>query len=1046
MWVSDFAITRPIVTIVTMIALVVFGLAALLLLQTDEFPDVAPPVVATAVPYPGASPAVVEREVIEPLEDAISGISGVDRIHSFSYDGFGFLVVEFDFAKDLQQATQDIRDEISAIRQDLPLEMEEPILTRFDPNDLPIVSVTLSSDTLDTATLTKIADPGITRELQGIPDVAAVDVIGGLQAELVVELIPAALEATGVSVGHVVQALQASNLAAPVGRVSDGAVERTIRLQGRLESPKDFEAMTVASTAAGLVRLGDVAKVYAGTEEPRSLALYNGKEAVGIDIKKATSASTTEVSEQIRAVLDEIRPTLPEGVELAIVRDSGERVHDSVTEVELTLVQGAMLTVLVVFLFLGSWRSTVITGLALPVSVLASFIAVWAFGYTLNTMSLLGLSLAIGILVDDAIVVRENIVRHMEMGKDHFQAAREGTAEIGLAVAATTFSIVVIFVPVGFMGGVAEQWLGPMALTIAASVLVSLFVSFSLDPMLSAYWPDPSIHSDNRRNIIGRIIYRFDRWLDRRVATYERVISWALRHRIAMSGIAVAAFVAALAMPATGIIGTSFFPDQDTSEFVVNLELPPGSSLEYTREKAAQAALMAGEVEGVRYTYTSVGGQGGTVDEATIYARLTPKRDRDRDATDLAKEAVRKADAIAGVTAYVGSTWIGGEKMILLQLQGPDIEVLADVADELATRVAAVPGAEDVGLSTRGQRPELEVTLDRPLAASLGLSVGQVAQALRPAFAGIDAGDWIDPTGKTRDVTVRFAPEYRQRPADLETLPLVVQGPDGPATLPLGQVADIEQGMGPAMIQHLDRDRVIVVEANARGLPLSEVIAGVDEQVAAMDWPPGYGMLHGGDVEVQSEVFTRLLVSLGIAIMLMYLILVIQFGSFLDPLPIMASLPLSLIGVMIAMLITGSTINLMSMIGVVLLMGIVAKNAILLVDFAKWAEEAGMERKAAIVKAGGTRLRPILMTSVAIVAGMLPVAIGAGEGSDFRAPLGQAVIGGVITSTFLTLLVIPTFYDMMASLRDRVTSRRPAHAGEAVAPTSPGVPDPLQAG
>jgi HAE1 family hydrophobic/amphiphilic exporter-1 len=1025
-----------------MVALVVFGIAALFLLQTDEFPKVAPPVVTVSIPYPGASPGTVEREVAEPIEDAIASISGVDKVHSLSYDGFALLVVEFLFSKDLQQATQDIRDEISELRQDLPPEMEEPILSRFDPADLPIMSITLSSDTLDSAALTKIADPGITREVQGIPGVASVNLIGGEQAELVVELVPAQLEASGISVAQVVQALQVSNLAAPVGRVTDARTERTIRLQGRLEGPEDFEAMTVAATGDRLVRLGDVAHVRAGTEEPRSLALYGDQPAVGIDIVKATGASTTDVSHHLHEVLDRIRPTLPEGVKLDVVRDAGERVHHSVREVQITLVEGALLTVLVVFAFLGSWRSTVITGLALPVSVLASFIAVWAFGYTLNTMSLMGLSLAIGILVDDAIVVRENIVRHMEMGKDHFQAAREGTAEIGLAVAATTFSIVVVFVPVAFMGGVAEQWLGPMALTIAASVMVSLFVSFSLDPMLSAYWPDPAIHTDHRANFIGRLVHKFDKWLERQIVTYQKVIRWALNHRIAMSAIAFFAFVGALAMPATGIVGGSFFPDQDRSEFILNLEVPPGSSLTYTRDKAAEVARLTQQVEGVMYTYTTIGGQGGTVDEAMLYARLTPKRERDTHADILAERARRKADALAGVTASVGTGFIGNEKQIQLQLQGPDIRVLADIADQLAERVKTVPGAADVGLSTRGQRPELEVLLDRPLAASLGLSVAQVAQALRPAFAGIDVGDWIDPTGETREVTVRFTPEARERPEDLESLPLVVQSATGSATIPLGQIAQVRQSMGPAMIQHLDRDRVIAVEANSRGLPLSEVTAGIEQEIEQIHWPPGYGVIQGGDVEAQTEVFGRMFGALGVAILLMYLILVVQFGSFLDPLPIMASLPLSLIGVMIALLVSGSTLNLMSMIGVILLMGIVAKNAILLVDFAKWAEEAGMERKEAIVEAGATRLRPILMTSVAIVAGMLPVAIGAGEGADFRAPLGRAVIGGVITSTFLTLLVIPTFYDMMSSVRDWFGARFAPGARHATPPVlEPEVPD-----
>ncbi|HLL45604.1 MAG TPA: efflux RND transporter permease subunit, partial [Longimicrobiaceae bacterium] len=508
MWISDFAIRRPIITIVTMLALVVFGLFALVNLDTDEFPEVNPPVVSVALPYPGASPDVVEREVVEPIEEAISSISGIDRINSQSLDGFAIIIAEFDFEKDIQQATQDIRDQISQIRGDLPQEMEEPILTRFDPNDFPIVSLSLTSARLSAPELTRLADPGITRELRGIPGVAEVEVVGGLERELVVELRPQSLAASGVSVGQVVQALQTQNLAAPVGRLEGSLSERTIRLRGRLETPADFAQLVVAQQGGRIVRLGEVAAVRDGTEEQRTLALFNGREAVGINITKAQGYSTTAVSAQVLERVQEIQKgeMLPEGVEFRVVQNAGERVESSVSNVQTTLLEGALLTVLVVFLFLNSWRSTVITGLALPVSVLASFVAVWAYGFTLNTMSLLGLSLAIGILIDDAIVVRENIVRHVEMGKDHYTAAREGTAEIGLAVAATTFSIVVVFIPIGFMSGIAGQWFKPLALTIACSVLVSLFVSFSLDPMLSAYWPDPQIEAHERRNPIARAL------------------------------------------------------------------------------------------------------------------------------------------------------------------------------------------------------------------------------------------------------------------------------------------------------------------------------------------------------------------------------------------------------------------------------------------------------------------------------------------------------------------------------------------------------------
>jgi HAE1 family hydrophobic/amphiphilic exporter-1 len=1018
MTISDFAIRRPVITVVSMVALVVFGLVSLVLLQTDEFPDVAVPMVVVAVPYPGASPDNVEREIVEPIEEAVSGISGVKKVTSNSLDGFATILVEFNYEKDLNEATQDIRDEINTIRNDLPPEMKEPVLTKVNPTDFPIVSLALASKTLSVGQLTLVADPGITRRLRTITGVGEVTVAGAHTREMTVDVRPDALMAANVSMAEVVGALAAQNLAAPVGRILGVNDERTIRLEGRAETPEAFGRLVVADRGGKVVRLADVANVHVGIEEPRTEALFSGQEAVGIDIKKSKGYSTTALANAIRSEVEAIRPTLPAGVTISIVRDSGRRVGNSVASVGAALIEGALLTVLTVFLFLNSWRSTVITGLALPVSVIASFVAVLACGFTLNTMSLLGLSLAIGILIDDAIVVRENIVRHVEMGKDHYTAAHTGTSEIALAVAATTFSIVVVFVPIAFMGGIAQQWMAPFALTIACSVLVSLFVSFSLDPMLSAYWPDPH-RPIAERTWISRGLARFNVWFNHQADRYKSVIGWALRHRIAMTTLALGSFVVALAMPALGLLGGEFFPISDNSEFQVPIETPPGSNLDYTSRKAEEVAALARSIPGVAYTYTTIGGTTGAVDEGQVYVALQPKAERAHNQEEIARTLRRRFSEIGGVTASIQTSGFDNQKQIQVQVSGPDITTLNTLASQVLTIVRQVPGAVDVGLSTRGQKPELDVRVDRALAGTLGVRVADIAQSLRPAFAGVDAGDWVDPSGKTRDVTVRLAPEDREHFTDLASLPLLVQGPDGrPATLPLGQVATISRTLGPARIDHLDRERVISVQANTEGRPLSEVVGDIDTRLHELDLPPGYTVTQGGQTEDQREVFTRILVALGVAVVLMYFVLVVQFGSFLDPLAIMLSLPLSLIGVVGALMLTGDTLNIMSLIGVILLMGIVAKNAILLIDFAKWSEEKGLPRRAAIIEAGRARLRPILMTTFALIAGMVPVALGHGEGADFRAPLGRAVIGGVLTSTLLTLIVIPTFYDILSDWRD----------------------------
>ncbi|HUX34390.1 MAG TPA: efflux RND transporter permease subunit, partial [Gemmatimonadaceae bacterium] len=875
MVISDFAIKRPLITVVTMLALAVFGLFALFRLKTDEFPDVAPPYVTVGIPYPGASPDVVEKQLLKPVEDQISSIAGVKQVTGQAYDGYANVLIEFYYGKDLNVATQEARDAVSSIRSDLPEEMKEPVIKKFNDTDRPIVSLALSSTVLSPAELTRLADPDITRQLRAIPGVADVEVFGNVDRQLTVEVRPTALQAAGVSVAQVVQALQAQNLAAPVGRVIGALDERSIRLKGRMQTPEEFKQLVVAERNDRLIRLGDVADIKDGTAEARTLALFNDREAVGIDVKKATGYSTTDVSDKIRARVALIAKTLPAGTQMELVKDSGTRVDAAVLNVEEALIEGALLTVLVVFLFLNSWRSTVITGLALPVSVLASFIAVWVMGFKLETMSLLGLSLAIGILIDDAIVVRENIVRHVEMGKDHYTAAHDGTDEIGLAVAATTFSILAVFVPIGFMPGIGGQWFKPFALTIACAVAVSLFVSFSLDPMLSAYWSDPHV-PDNERSWISRKLVGFNHWFARQADNYKLVIAWALDHRSAMVTIAVGTLVAAFVLPSRGLtglaaallgvgiivfalsarrlpvpvraavgvaglaiaillpryvppvrtVGVGFMPEDDRAELTVHIETPPGSNLQYTRLKSEETARFIRAHPEVRYTYTTLGTQAtGEVDEGDIYVKMVPRDQRSVSVTQFAALLRDETEHVAGVTLSVFTDdFSGGRKQLQLQIRGDNLATINAAADTVEAIVKQIPGAVDVGLSTKGEKPELNIDLNRGIAGALGITVGQIAQSLRPAFAGLKAGDWIDPSGEPRDVEVRLAPEARRRAADLRQLPLVIAGPNGvPTTIPLGQVATIVDSVGPAIIDHLDREQVVNVELNTSGRASGDV-------------------------------------------------------------------------------------------------------------------------------------------------------------------------------------------------------------------------------
>jgi len=556
---------------------------------------------------------------------------------------------------------------------------------------------------------------------------------------------------------------------------------------------------------------------------------------------------------------------------------------------------------------------------------------------------------------------------------------------------------------------------------------VSLFVSFSLDPMLSAYWPDPQLEAHDRRNALARAFERFNLWFDRQADRYKNVIAWALDHRALMIIIAAVAFFGSIGLQ-VAFGGFGFAPLSDNSELNIDVQTPPGSSLDYTTLKAEEAANIARAHKGiVAYTYTTVGSASGSgaVDEATVYVRLVPKRDRNISQDAFGQQLRTELGRMGGATAftYAAGGFAGNQKAMQLQLQGPDANQLVQYAQVIADSVRVTPGAVDVGLSTRGQKPEFNVVVNRGLAGTLGVSLAQLATSLRFAFAGVDAGTWVDPSGTSRYVHVRLAASARENAADLATLPVMVAPANSPGAatpfVPLGQVATITPSSGPAQIDHYQRQRVVTIGANVIGASVGNVAQDVMRRVNRVQLPPGYHITQGGQVENQNQVFTAMIMALGVAVMLMYLILVIQFGSFLDPLAILVSLPLSLIGVVGALLITHDTLNIMSLIGVMMLMGIVAKNAILLIDFAKWAHEGrGVPRREALIEAGRTRLRPIIMTTLALIAGMIPVALGIGEGADFRAPLGRAVIGGVIASTVLTLVVIPTVYEIFDEWRE----------------------------
>ena len=1013
---SDFSIRRPVAMVVILIALMCLGLLALKKLRVNPNPDVEQPVLVINIAYPGASPDSVEREVINRIEKPLQSISGVYQMRSTASEGNASIVVIFDFKKNMIEAADEVRNAIAGVRYKLPVEMREPNLRRVDPAAQPVMQMALSSSTLSHAEASRLAEDEIAPRFRTIAGVAVVNVNGALKRELSILLHQQKLREYGITVTEVVAAVRGQNTTAPVGRVVGPLQEQSIRLVGRVESPAEFAQVVVRRRGAEIVRLGDIGTIQDGFAEVTGHSLRNGNPNVGINVVRAREASTVSVANEVRAEVAAINKTLPAGTRMEITQDGGEDAQSNLNNVIEALVFGAILTAFVVYVFLNSWRSTLITALSLPTSVIAAFIAVWACGFTLNFMTLLGLSLAIGVLIDDAIVVRENIMRHLAMGQDRITAAREGTSEIGLAVMATTFSIIAVFIPVAFMGGVAGEWFRPFALTVASSVLVSLFISFTLDPMLSAYWGDPQAEHGVQRGRIGRALERFNTWFDHQAERYTRVVSWALDHRRSLTALTIAALVGSLALHMK-FGGSSFLPASDGNTLAIEVRTPSSASLDYALRKVEAAAAIARALPEAVATNSSVNPAGGRV-----YVDIGKSTKRKRTAAAVAADLRQSLRQLVGAEYVVFDELNNGvRKPVQVQFSGADYRQLLALVEDYMAQLSQVPGAVDVGLSEQPPKDELRIDVQRGLASTLGVSVSDIAQSLRVAFAGLEVGDWIDPTGEARDVAVRLRPQDRVSVDHLENLPVATSASGAP--VPLGQVASITLGKGPAQIQHVDGKRMITVSANVEKRSAGEVTQDALAIAKRMNFPPGYSLALGGAARDQKELFTEMTIALFLGIGLMYLILVMQFGSFTAPISVMMSLPLSLIGVVLALLVTGGTLNLMSFIGIIMLMGLVAKNAILLLDCARAREAQGMSRHDALVEAGRLRLRPILMTTFALIAGMLPVAIGHGEGGEFYRPLAVAIIGGTITSTLLTLLVVPTFYDSIETSRERWRAR-----------------------
>lgn len=1021
MWLTRVSIRNPYLAAMVMLAITVLGLFAYNRLSVEEFPDIRFPIAVISTVYTGASPTVVESEVTRPIEEVVNTVSGVKHIRSYSFEGSSTVVVEFELSVDPVTALQDVRDKVSSIAGRFRREIDPPTVSQVDPNDNPVMTLAVSSTSADATTLSTLADQLIKKRLQQVIGVGSVNVIGQIKREIRIDLDPDRLRTFGLAASDVVDALAGDNKDVPAGRVTERGQDVSVRLDGKLRQVDDFNRVIITSRNGRAITLGDVATVRDGSADYQNLALINGKRALSIELTAARGANVVATADGVNKALTALRPQLPPGTEIKVLSNTAEQVRRSLANVRSTLIEGAILTVIIVWLFLGSWRSTVITGLTLPISLIGTLFAVAVSGFTLNVMTLMALSLSIGLLIDDAIVVRENIVRHANMGKDHYRAALEGTEEIGLAVLATTLTVVAVFLPVGFMSGIIGKFFQQFGLTVAVAVMISLFVSFTLDPMLSSVWPDPHHHGDKHRGgIIGRMLDWFENSLDRLSARYGAAIGWSLEHRKTTLAAALALLVGSFLL--VPVIGAEFVPKSDNDRFSISIKTAPGATLEYTEAKARDIETRLRKYPEVRDVYINVGGGFGEGrNQATLRVYTSPKHERKRSIFDLFPLVRADVQQIGGVqlenVAEEGGPG-GGQKPVRIGVRGGDFSVLERVAGHLAERIAAVPNVTDVESSVQDRNPSYNYQVDRQAASTLGIDPARIGNTLAVLFSGQIATTWEAPDGENYDVRVQI-PEARRDTALLDTLTVAAtrRTDDGNAHMvPLSAVATRVPGTTPQRVERYDQAREVTVTANIIGGDAQAAYSAIQTILADTRLPAGYYTDFGGTQQDMADSFGYALQALAIGVIFIYMILCAQFRSFLQPVAIMMSLPLAFVGVFIALLLWRSTLNMFSVIGVIMLMGLAAKNGILLVDFINHARREGMDKVAAIREAGRVRLRPILMTSFAMIFGMLPLALAVDAGSEVRAPMAHAVIGGMVTSTLLTLIVVPVVYFYLDSL------------------------------
>lgn len=1008
---AAISIRRPVFIICIVLFMLVVGAVSLRKMPVDQFPDVTFPIVSVYMIYPGASPVDMEKQIAEKVEDELSNMGGLETISSNSYEGATLVLLKFKLGTDVKDAEQQVRNRVFNIRGDLPTDMQEPVIRRFDPADMPIMFLAITSP-MSQGELYDMVDERVKPIFERIPDVGQVEIYGGRKKEIHVHVDRKKLQDRNLSMLQVTQRIGETSRDVPIGKIEGATTETTLRSSGEFTSLEDLKGVAVNFLGSDRpVKLKEIADVVVTLEDPTRLSTINGQTALTLAVYKQSGANTVAVADRVTAAVGTVNDLLKErkiDAELKLVRDGSIPIRMNVADVQEAIIIGIILCIIVVFFFLGSGRSTFITGMALPNSLLGGFILMLIMGFSINIMTLLALSLAVGLLIDDAIVVRENIFRHLEMGKDPKTASLEGTKEVAMAVIATTAVVIAVFGPIAFVPGMVGQFFKQFGLTVVFTMLISLFDAFTVAPMMSAYLASKSEH--NRGNgPVARMLNGFDRLQAKLEAWYEASLGWTLRHRKTVLFASFLVFVSSLAL--TPFIPKTFLPQSELGEFAVQIEMPVGTSLEGTSKFADEVEVELKKFPEISLLLKTVGTTQREANKADFFVQLVPRKERDLKTSQLkikVREALRGFEnrAIIAVSDY--DITGGGQKPLNLYVVGDDLDVVAEYALQIKERIAKLPDLADVDTNFRKGKPEFRVVFDRNRSESLGVSTATAGMELRYRTEGAEAAVFRE-KGIEYKVRTRFKEDERDLRKQFANTEVPNQNYN---MIPLSRIARGEDIAGYSQINRQNKGRFIAITANlAPNGRLGDASAEIERILKTELKPPvGVEYRFEGMAQDFKDLMENMAIAMGLGVLFIYLVLASLYESFITPITILLALPLAISGAFVGLFIFNKTIDIFSLIGLVLLMGVVAKNSILLVDYTQQLIDQGWERNKALVKAGRTRLRPILMTSFALIAGMLPIALGVTELGEMRMSMGIAIVAGVLMSTFLTLLVVPAAF------------------------------------